>query len=136
VAFFEDQRGTFELLKAKWRSPQLGALGSLIAHWRLATGEPALVSLPTGTGTTAVALASPFITPVPPKTCSRTRSVHRVGRGNSIALVQAALPYSLMSPSQLVVRSTVPVTGGLGGGSAVAGVGGRWLRDRCGRCCL
>lgn len=67
MAFFEDQRGTFELLKAKWRSPQLGALGSLIAHWRLATGEPALVSLPTGTGTTAVALASPFITPVPPK---------------------------------------------------------------------
>ena len=67
VGFFEDQRSSFELLKARWRPPQLGAIGSLIGHWTLGSGEPALVSLPTGTGKTGVALASPFITSVPPR---------------------------------------------------------------------
>lgn len=65
--YFKSERDAFELTKASWRAPQLGALGSLLAHWTLAPEEPALVSLPTGAGKTGVALAAPFLTPRPPR---------------------------------------------------------------------
>lgn len=42
----------------RWRSPQIGSLGALVSHWSLPQPTPALVSLPTGTGKTAVALAA------------------------------------------------------------------------------
>jgi superfamily II DNA or RNA helicase len=64
--FFRNERTSFELFNARWRAPQLGALGSLLAHWTLTTDEPALVSLPTGAGKTGVALAAAFLTPQPP----------------------------------------------------------------------
>src|SRR5436190_16170959 len=44
-----------------WRRPQLAALGQLMAHWCLAESEPPLVSLPTGVGKTAVAMAAPHL---------------------------------------------------------------------------
>jgi superfamily II DNA or RNA helicase len=44
-----------------WRRPQLGALGAVMAHWSLADREPTVVSIPTGTGKTAVAMAAPFL---------------------------------------------------------------------------
>jgi superfamily II DNA or RNA helicase len=50
-----------------WRRPQIGALGATLAHWSLASREPTLVSIPTGTGKTAVAMAAPFLMPVPPR---------------------------------------------------------------------
>ena len=65
--YFKNERESFQLTKATWRAPQLGALGSLLAHWALVPDEPALVSLPTGAGKTGVALASPFLTPRPPR---------------------------------------------------------------------
>ena len=37
-----------------WRRPQIGALGATMAHWALADREPTVISIPTGTGTTAV----------------------------------------------------------------------------------
>lgn len=42
--------------RPQWRNPQRGALGALMAHWSLPRGAPALVSLPTGSGKSAVAL--------------------------------------------------------------------------------
>lgn len=45
----------------QWRPPQLGAIGALIAHWSLHTSTPALISLPTGSGKIALALAAPYI---------------------------------------------------------------------------
>lgn len=45
-----------------WRRPQLGALGATLAHWTLAERDPTVVSIPTGTGKTAVAMAAPFLT--------------------------------------------------------------------------
>lgn len=66
MGFFADEREAFELSRAGWRAPQIGALGSLIAHWSLTPDEPALVSLPTGAGKTGVALAAPFVVPVAP----------------------------------------------------------------------
>jgi superfamily II DNA or RNA helicase len=66
VDFFKNEHEAFQLTSAQWRSPQLGALGSLLAHWTLTPEEPALVSLPTGAGKTGVALAAPFLTPQPP----------------------------------------------------------------------
>ena len=66
VDFFKNEREAFQMTNARWRSPQLGALGSLLAHWTLTPDEPALVSLPTGAGKTGVALAAPFLTPQPP----------------------------------------------------------------------
>jgi len=65
--YWKNERDAFQLLSASWRSPQLGALGSLLAHWTLTPKEPALVSLPTGTGKTGVALAAPFLVPCPPR---------------------------------------------------------------------
>ena len=45
----------------RWRSPQRGVLGALLAHWSLPRQLPALASLPTGAGKTAVALAAPHL---------------------------------------------------------------------------
>ncbi|ORA76765.1 helicase [Mycolicibacter kumamotonensis] len=45
----------------EWRPPQRGALGSLLGHWAVHRGEPALVAVPTGSGKTAIALAAPYI---------------------------------------------------------------------------
>jgi superfamily II DNA or RNA helicase len=45
----------------RWRSPQMGALGALSAHWSVPTVEPALITLPTGSGKTAIALAAPYL---------------------------------------------------------------------------
>lgn len=50
-----------------WRRPQLGALGATMAHWSLAEQEPTVISIPTGTGKTAVGMAAPFLTAVPPR---------------------------------------------------------------------
>src|SRR5947207_15981120 len=66
VDFFKNERDAFQLTNAQWRAPQLGALGSLLAHWSLVPEEPALVSLPTGAGKTGVALAAPFLAPRTP----------------------------------------------------------------------
>jgi superfamily II DNA or RNA helicase len=44
-----------------WRSPQLGALGSLIAYWSLPHSNPALISVPTGAGKSAIATAVPYL---------------------------------------------------------------------------
>ncbi|MDX8141534.1 DEAD/DEAH box helicase family protein [Lentzea sp. BCCO 10_0061] len=45
----------------RWRNPQRGALAALLAHWSLPRTTPALISLPTGTGKSAIALAAPFL---------------------------------------------------------------------------
>jgi superfamily II DNA or RNA helicase len=50
-----------------WRRPQLGALGATMAHWSLVEREPTVVSIPTGTGKTAVGMAAPFLTTDPPE---------------------------------------------------------------------
>ena len=44
-----------------WRSPQLGAISAVIAQWTLNPTERLLVSLPTGSGKTAVATALPYM---------------------------------------------------------------------------
>ncbi|MGC4939824.1 DEAD/DEAH box helicase [Kribbella sp. DT2] len=44
-----------------WRPAQRGAIGRLIGHWSIPRQPPALVSLPTGTGKTAVAVAAPYL---------------------------------------------------------------------------
>lgn len=44
-----------------WRSPQRGAIGELFSHWSLPRQPPALISLPTGAGKTAVALTAPHL---------------------------------------------------------------------------
>jgi superfamily II DNA or RNA helicase len=50
-----------------WRRPQLGALGATMAHWSLAEREPTVISIPTGTGKTAVGMTAPFVTADPPR---------------------------------------------------------------------
>ncbi|MFC3484424.1 DEAD/DEAH box helicase [Amycolatopsis roodepoortensis] len=63
--FFSFEDAHFRLYesagKPAWRNPQLGALGALLAHWSLPKRTPALLSLPTGSGKSAVALAAPFL---------------------------------------------------------------------------
>jgi superfamily II DNA or RNA helicase len=44
--------------RPRWRPPQLGALGALLKHWSLHRAIPALISMPTGTGKTAVSIAA------------------------------------------------------------------------------
>jgi superfamily II DNA or RNA helicase len=50
-----------------WRRPQLGALGATMSHWSLTEGEPTVISIPTGTGKTAVGMAAPFLLTAPPQ---------------------------------------------------------------------
>ena len=50
-----------------WRRPQLGALAGVMAHWTRTTAMASLVSLPTGTGKTAVGLAAPYLAEEPPE---------------------------------------------------------------------
>ena len=50
-----------------WRRPQVGALGATMAHWSLAAREPTVISIPTGSGKTAVAMAAPFLLADPPR---------------------------------------------------------------------
>ena len=45
----------------RWRPSQIGALGAVIAHWSLTPDQPALISMPTGSGKTAIALALPYL---------------------------------------------------------------------------
>lgn len=44
-----------------WRQPQVAALGAVMAQWSLVGAEPPLISVPTGVGKTAIALAAPFL---------------------------------------------------------------------------
>jgi superfamily II DNA or RNA helicase len=64
-AAYYPARSGFRLYEAPerpaWRPPQLGAIGALMAHWSLPRATAALVSLPTGTGKTAVGVAAPHI---------------------------------------------------------------------------
>lgn len=60
--YYLSERSRFTLFESPsrpaWRPPQLGALGALAAHWSLPRPVPALISLPTGTGKTAIAVAA------------------------------------------------------------------------------
>ena len=59
-----DERG-FQLFRRvgapAWRPPQLAALGAALSQWSLAGEDSPLISVPTGVGKTAVALAAPFV---------------------------------------------------------------------------
>lgn len=45
----------------RWRAPQRGALASLLAYWSLPHQNPAVISVPTGSGKSAVAAAAPYL---------------------------------------------------------------------------
>lgn len=68
----EPRRGTYERPSAgfrlyasrtapRWRRPQLGALGAILAHWAVRPDIPATVAIPTGVGKTALAMSLPFL---------------------------------------------------------------------------
>ena len=66
--FYERERRKFRLFgEARWRTPQLGGLAAAASHWTLDPRHPAVVSIPTGAGKTALAMAAPFVTPRPPR---------------------------------------------------------------------
>ena len=60
MSFFSDA-GIAVDLDSNWRRPQRGAIGALLAYFSLGDAEPPLVSIPTGTGKTALALIAPFL---------------------------------------------------------------------------
>lgn len=65
AGYYESEERGFQLFSAPgnpaWREPQLAALGAVIAQWSLAGSEAPLVSVPTGVGKTAIALAAPYL---------------------------------------------------------------------------
>lgn len=66
--FYSRERKRFNLFyDTLWRPPQLGALTAALSHWTLEPKEPALVSIPTGAGKTAIAMAAPYVIPMPPR---------------------------------------------------------------------
>jgi superfamily II DNA or RNA helicase len=69
ASFFVKARNACDLLGHSgegWRQPQLGAVGAVVAHWSLESPEPTVISVPTGTGKTAVALVAPLLLATPP----------------------------------------------------------------------
>lgn len=65
AGYYREPERQFRLFSSqddpRWRRPQLAALGAVLAQWSLAEGESPLVSVPTGVGKTALALAAPFL---------------------------------------------------------------------------
>ena len=65
VGYYESDGRGFQLFRARgdpsWREPQLAALGAVLAQWSISGSEAPLVSVPTGVGKTAIALACPFL---------------------------------------------------------------------------
>lgn len=47
--------------RPSWRNSQRGALGALISHWSLQRHVPAVISIPTGSGKSAIAIAAPYL---------------------------------------------------------------------------
>lgn len=60
-AHYVNGRQRLHILAAGWRPPQRGALGAVVSHWSVDPDQAALVSVPTGSGKTAVALALPYL---------------------------------------------------------------------------
>lgn len=65
VSLYESDLTGFSLLQSPsspaWRRPQIGALTAIASHWTIDPEERLLVSLPTGSGKTAVATALPHV---------------------------------------------------------------------------
>lgn len=63
--YYQEPSHGFELFRNDavpgWRPPQRGALGALLGHWAVHLRKPALIAVPTGSGKTAIALATPYI---------------------------------------------------------------------------
>jgi superfamily II DNA or RNA helicase len=95
-----------------WRRPQLGALGALLKHWSLPDPEPALISLPTGTGKTAVAIAAAHVAQaqrvlvVVPSTELR-RQLAQAFESQDVLKRIGALPDSAASPHVMIVQGLV-----------------------------
>ena len=70
MAYFLDAAQHFRYLgspRPRWRPPQFGGLGAMAMHWSLTKGESVLLSVPTGSGKTAMAMAAPFFLAEPPR---------------------------------------------------------------------
>ena len=65
AGYYECHERGFQLFRSRgdpaWREPQFAALGAVVAQWSLSGSEAPLVSVPTGVGKTAIALAAPFL---------------------------------------------------------------------------
>lgn len=64
-SFYQEPSHGFGLFQTPevpgWRPPQRGALGALLGHWSVHRVKPALIAVPTGSGKTAIALATPYL---------------------------------------------------------------------------
>lgn len=64
-SFYEEPSHGFGLFQSpevpSWRPPQRGALGALLGFWAVHRAKPALIAVPTGSGKTAIALATPYL---------------------------------------------------------------------------
>jgi len=66
--YYARYRHRFKLQhETTWRSPQIGALTAAMSHWTIEPNAPALASIPTGSGKTALAMAAPYIVPDTPR---------------------------------------------------------------------
>lgn len=69
MGFYERAQTEFTLYGSQarqWRGPQFGAVGAIAAHWTLDDNDPTVISIPTGSGKTAIAMVAPLLTsPVP-----------------------------------------------------------------------
>ncbi|WP_156456233.1 DEAD/DEAH box helicase family protein, partial [Microbacterium sp. Leaf351] len=65
VSHYESDYVDFSLLRRpgdpSWRRPQVGALSAISSQWTLEPEERLLVSIPTGSGKTAIATALPYL---------------------------------------------------------------------------
>lgn len=70
MTYFNEARAHFRFIgvpRPRWRPPQFGGLGAVAMHWSLTLSVPTVISVPTGSGKTAMAMAAPHFLDEPPR---------------------------------------------------------------------
>lgn len=93
-----------------WRKPQLGALAAVLAQWSIDPTERVLISMPTGSGKSAVATALPYVararrTLVLVPSVELRNQMHRAFAAEHVLRSIGALGNSALKPVVEVVRS-------------------------------
>ena len=117
MTFFEELAPNLNLVgngQSTWRKPQLGAIGALLKSFSLDDQEPPLVSMPTGTGKTAIAMIAPHLMSPSPRrvliiepSVELRRQVAEEAKRQSVLQQVGCFPMDARRPSVLELKGRV-----------------------------